>query len=190
MEAQNGIQAAEAEPSSLSFCLLSPRSWPLRALCIKDSAVVFPVQSLSHVQLFVTPWTAAHQASLSFTVSWSLLKLMSIELVILSNHLIVCLPLFLLPSIFPSTRLLSIESALHIRWPKYWSFSISPSNGYSGLIFFRIDWFILLVVQEILKSLLQHRNLKASKLYFLGSVFFHWNYEFSKIVILLEANHK
>ena len=115
------------------------------------------------VQLFATPWTAAHQASLSFTVSQSLLKFMSIESVMLSNHLIICRPL-LLPSIFPSIRVFSSESVLHIRWPKYWSFSfsISPSNEYSGLISFRIDWFDLLVVQGTLRSLLQHHSLKAS----------------------------
>ena len=112
------------------------------------------VQSLSHVRLFVTPWTAARQASLSITSSWSLLKFMSIELVIPSNHLILCCPLFLLPSIFPSIRIFSSESALCIRWPKYWSFnfSISPSNEYSGLISFRIDWFDLLAVQGALES--------------------------------------
>ena len=108
------------------------------------------------------PWTAAHQASLSFTVSQSLLKLMSIELAMPSNHLILCCALLLLPSIFPSIRIFSSESALHIRWLKYWSFGISPSNEYLGLIFFRIDWFDLLAVQGTLKSLLQHHNLKAS----------------------------
>ena len=107
------------------------------------------VQSLSQIQLFVTPWTAAHQASLSITNSQSLLKLMSIESVMPSNHLILCHPLLLLPSIFPSIRVLSNESVFHIRWPKYWSFSfsISPSNEYSGLISFMIDWFDLLAVQ-------------------------------------------
>ena len=121
------------------------------------------VQSLCRVQLFVTPWTAAHQASLSFTISWSLLKLMSIESVMPSNHLILCCALLLLPSIFPSIRVFSNESALHIRWPKYWSisFSISPSDEYSRLLSFRIDWFDLLAVQETLKNLLQHQNLKA-----------------------------
>ena len=104
------------------------------------------------------PWTAAHQASLSITNSWSLLTLMSIELVMPSNHLILCHPLFLLPSIFLSIRVFSSESALHITWPKYWSFSFSiiPSSEYSGLISFRIDWFDLLAVQGILKSLFQH----------------------------------
>ena len=109
------------------------------------------VQSLSHVWLFVSPWTAAHQASLSITNSWSLLKLMSIESVMLSNHLILCHPLLLLPSILPSIRVFSSESVLCIRWPKYWSFnfSISPSNEYSGLISFRIDWFDILAVQGL-----------------------------------------
>ena len=122
------------------------------------------VQSLSCVQLFATPWTAAHQASLSITNSRSLLKLMSIESVMLSNHLILCRPLLLLPSIFPSIRVFSSESALHKRWPKYWSFifSISPSNEYSGLISFRMDWLALLAVQGTLKSLLQHHSSKAS----------------------------
>ena len=108
--------------------------------------VVVVVQSLSRVQLFVTLWTAAHQACLSFTISLSLLKLMSIQSVIPPNHLVLCHPLLLLPSIFPSIRIFSNESALLIRWPKYWSFSISPSNVYSGLISFRIDWFDLLAV--------------------------------------------
>ena len=114
------------------------------------------VQSLSHVWLFANPWTAAHQASLSFSISWSLLKLMSIESVMPCNHFVLCRPLILQPSIFPSIRVFSNESALHIRWPKYWSFSfsISPSSEYSGLISFRIDWFDLLAVQGTLKSLL------------------------------------
>ena len=116
------------------------------------------------VQLFVTPWTAAHQASLSFTISRSLLKLMSIKLVMLSNHLILCRPLLLPPSILHNIRVFYSESALHIRWPKYWSFSISPSNEYSGLSSFRIDWFDLLAVQGTLKSLLQHPSLKRSVL--------------------------
>ena len=122
------------------------------------------VQSLRHVWLFATPWTAAHQASLSVTNSWSLLKLMSIELVMPSNHLILCHPLLLPPSIFPSIREFSNESVLHIRWSKYWSFrfSISPSNKYSGLIFFRMDWLDLLAVQRTLKSLLQHHSSKVS----------------------------
>ena len=112
--------------------------------------VVVVVQSLSHVRLFVTPWTAAHQASI--TNSWSLPKLMSIESVMPSNHLILCHPLLLLPSIFPSIRVFSNESALYIRRPKYWSFSISPSNEYSGLISFRIDWLDPHTVQGTLKE--------------------------------------
>ena len=121
------------------------------------------VQLLSCVRLFATPWTAAHQASLSITNSQSLLKLMSMESVMPSNHLILCHPL-LLPSIFPSIRVYSKESVLCIRWPKYWSFSfnISPSNEYSGLISFRTDWFDLLAVQGSLKSLPQHHGSKAS----------------------------
>ena len=124
------------------------------------------VQSLSCVQLFVTPWTAVHQASLSITNSQSLPKLMSIQLVMPSNHLILCRPLLLLPSIFPSIRVFSDESAYHIRWPKYWSFSfnISPSNEHPGLISFRMDWLDLLAVQGTLKSLLQHHISKASVL--------------------------
>ena len=111
-------------------------------------------------RLFVTPWTAAHQASLSLSISWSLPKLMSIESVMLSNHLILCHPLFLLSSIFPAS-VFSSESALRIRWPEYWSFifSICPSNEYSGLISFRIDWFDVLSVQRTLESLLQHHSL-------------------------------
>ena len=125
--------------------------------------LVFPissVQSLSRVQLSAIPWTVARWASLSFTVSWSLLKFMSIELVVSSNHLILCYTLLLLPSIFPSIRIFSNELAVCIRWPKYWSFScnISPSSEYSGLISFRIDCFDLLAVQGTLKSLLQHHN--------------------------------
>ena len=119
---------------------------------------------LCRVRLFATPWTAAHQASLSITSSRSLLKLMSIESVMPSNHLILCRPLLLLPSIFPSIKVFSDESALHIRWPKYWSFNfnISPSNEHSGLIFFRMDWLDLLAVQGTLKSLFQHHGSKAS----------------------------
>ena len=119
---------------------------------------------LSHVRLFATPWTAAHHASLSITNSQSLLKLMSIESVMPSNHLILCRPLLLLPSIFPSIRVFYSESVLCVRWPKYWSFSfsISPSNEHPGLISFRMDWFDLLAVQGTLKSLLQHHSSKAS----------------------------
>ena len=124
----------------------------------------FVVQSLTHVQLFSTPWTAALQASLSFSISLSLLELKSTESVMPSNHFILCHPLLLLPSIFPSIRVFSSESILCIGWPKCWSFSfsISPSNEYSGLVSFRMDWFDLLAVQGTLKSLLQHHNQKAS----------------------------
>ena len=122
------------------------------------------VQSLSRVRLFATSWTAAHQTSLSITNSQSLLKLMSLESVMTFNHLILCRPLLLLPSIFPNIRVFSNESALCIRWPKYWSFSfnISPSNEHPGLISFRMDWLDLLGVQGTLKSLLQHHSSKAS----------------------------
>ena len=120
------------------------------------------VQSLSHVQLFVTPWTAACQASLSITNSRSLLKLMSIESVMPSNQLILCRPLLLPPSIFPSIRVFSNESVLSITWPMYWSFSTGPSNEYSGLISIRMDWLDLLAVQGTLKSLLQYHSSKAS----------------------------
>ena len=120
-----------------------------------------PVQLFSCVQLFVIPWSAACQASLFITNSWSLLKLMSIDLVMPSNHLILCRPLLLLPSVFPSIRAFSNESFLRIRWTKYWSFSVSPSNVYSGLISFSIDWFDL-AVQGTLRSLLQHHISKSS----------------------------
>ena len=122
------------------------------------------VQSLSHVRLFVTPWTAACQPYLSITNSWGLLKLMSIESMMPSNHLILCHPLLFPPSVFPIIRVFSSESVLHIRWPKYWSFSfsISPSKEHPGLISFRMDRLDLLAVQGTFKSLLQHHNLKAS----------------------------
>ena len=122
------------------------------------------VQLLSCVQLFTTPWNAAHQASLSITNSNSLLKLMSIELVVPFNHLILCRPILLPPSIFPSIRVFAYKSVLCITWPKYWSFSfnLSPSNEYSWLISFRMDWLDLLAVQGTLKSLLQHHSSKAS----------------------------
>ena len=128
---------------------------------------VSSVKLLSHVWLFETPWTAAPQASLSITNSRSLHKLMSIKLVMPSRHLILCHPFLFLPSIFPSIRCFSNEWALCISWPKYWSFSfsISPSNEYSGLISFRMDWLDLLVVQGTLKSLLQHHSSKASVLW-------------------------
>ena len=121
------------------------------------------VQLLSRVQLFETPWTTAHQASLFITNSWSLLQLMSIESVMPSNHLILCHPLLLLPSIFLSIRVFSNESVIHITWPKYWSFSfkISPSNEYSRLISFRMDWMDLLAVQGTLESFFQHHTSKA-----------------------------
>ena len=151
--------------SSASKCLWNSK------LC-KSLKTVVIVQPLSQVWLFVTPWTAACQASLSFTISQSLLKLMSVELVMTSNYLILCHSLPLLPSIFPSIRIFSNELALHIRWLKYWSFnlSISPSSECSGLISFRMDWLDLLAVQGTLKSLLQHHSLKTSVLQ--HSVFF------------------
>ena len=126
--------------------------------------MLLSVQSLSRVRLFATLWTAARQASLSITNSQNLPKLMSVELVMPSNHLILCRPLLLLPSISPSIRVFSNESVLHIRWPKYWSFSfsISPSSEYSGLFSFRMDWLDLLAVQGTLKSLLQHHSSKPS----------------------------
>ena len=130
----------------------------------KSTIIFSSVQLLSHVLLFVTPWTAAGQASLSIANSRSLLKLMSIESVMPSNHLVLCHPLLLPPSIFPSIRVVSNESVLPIRWPKYWSFSFSnsSSNEYSRLISFRMDWLDLLAIQETLKSLLQHHSSKAS----------------------------
>ena len=139
---------------------------------ILASSHVSSVQSFSRVWLFATPWTAAHQASLSITNSQSLPKLMSIESMMPSNHLILCRPLLFLPSIFPNIRVFSNESALCIRWPKYCSFSfnISPSNEHPGLISFRMDWLDLLSVQGTLKSLLQHHSSKASIL--LCSAFF------------------
>ena len=134
------------------------------------------VQPLSHVRLFETPWTAARQSSLSITNSLSLLKLMSIQSVMPSNHPILCRPLLLPPSIFPSIRLFSNESVLHIRWPKYWSFSfsISPSSECSGLIAFRMDWFNLLAIHRTLKSLLQHQN-TVQKHQFFGAQLSLWS---------------
>ena len=156
---------------------LKKKIFPIFLLKNTDIFLSFPSSlccccSVNCVRLFVTPWTAARQASLSFTVSRSLLKLMSIESVMPSDHLILCHPLLLLPFIFSSIRTFSNDLALHIRWPEYWSFSfnISPSNEYSGLISFWIEWFDLLAVQETLKSLLQHHSLKASVLW--HSVFF------------------
>ena len=144
-------------------------------LCAWHVVVVF--QLLSCVQLFETPWTISCQAPLSSTISQSLLRFMTIESVMLSNHLIFCNPLLVLPSIFPSIRVFSKELALRIRWPKYWSFSfsISPSNEQSGLISFRMDWFDLLAVQGTLKSLLQHHNLQHSKSSFLLSSSGRWS---------------
>ena len=132
------------------------------------------VQLLSCIHLFATPWTAARQASLSITNSWSLPKFMSIESVMPSNHLILCHPLLLLPSIFPRIRVFSNESALRIRWPKYWSFSfnISPSNEHAEVISFRMDWLDLLAVQRTLQSLLQHHSSKPSILWRLAGRFF------------------
>ena len=141
------------------FGQLTPQLW----VPVPPSVKVVVVQLC--VWLFVTPRTAARQVSLSFTVSRSLFKLMSIESVMPSNHLILCHPLLLLPSVFPSIRVFSSESALCIRWPKDWNVSISPSNEYSGLMSFRIDWFDLLAVQGTLKSLLQHHSLRASILW-------------------------
>ena len=148
-------------PKAVTLC--SNRATSIAHLssgCSKLSSI----QSLGHVWLFATPWTAAHQASLSITNSWSLLKLMSIELVMPSNYLTLCCPLLLLPLIFPRIRVFSSESVLCMRWPKYWSFSfsISLSNEYSGLISFRKDWLDLLAVQGTLKSLVQHHSSKAS----------------------------
>ena len=154
--------------------------------CFKSVADFSSVQSLSCVQLFVTPRTAACQASLSITNSRSLIKLMSIKSVMPSNHLILCRPLLLLPSIFPSIRVFSNESVLCIRWPNYWSFSISLSNECSGLISLRIDWLDLLAVQGTLKSLLQHHSSKASVLQ--CSAFFmvqlHWYITTGKTIAL------
>ena len=141
-------------------------------LRLKSCIVLSSVQLFSCVQLFATPWTAGRQTSLSITNSWSSPKLMSIESVMPSNHLILCHPLLLLPSMFPSIKVFSNESALRIRWPKYWSFSfnISPSNEHSGLISFRMDWLDLLAVQGTLKSLLQqHRqHVKKQRHYFVN----------------------
>ena len=148
-----GTLPLQAPRTCFFLSLCPPPVWPF----------VVVVQLLSCVQLFEIPWTAVCQASLSFTIFQSLLRLMSIELVMLSNHLILCCRHLLLPSIFPSIRVVSNELALCTRWPKYWSFSFcnSLSNEYSGLISFRIDWFDLHTVQGILKSLLEHHNLKA-----------------------------
>ena len=145
--------------------------------------LVAAVQLLSHARLLATPWTAAHKVSLSFTISWSLLKLMSIESVMPSKHFVLCRPLLLLPSIFPGIRVFSNELAFHITWPKYWSFSfsISPSYEYSGLISFRIDLFDL-TVQGSLKSLLQHHSSKASILWCLAFFMVQPSHPFMKVV--------
>ena len=150
---------------------------------ISEERILDVVQSLNWIWLFATPWTAADQASLSFTNSQSLLKLISIELMMLSNHLILCCPLLLLPSIFPSIRVFSSEWTLHITWPKYWSFSFSISlfNEYSGLISFRIDWFDFLVVQGTLMSLLQHHGSKASILHFSAFLLVQFSYLYMTI---------
>ena len=155
-----GERGREREKMWTLWCLsLSEHcSYWIRVLLLEPHLTFAVVRTLSRVRVFATPRTAAHQAPLSSTISQSLLKLMSIESVMPSNHLILCSPLLLLPSIFPSFRVFSNESALRIRWLKYWSFSfsfsISPSNEYSGLISFPIDWFDLLAVQGTLKSLL------------------------------------
>ena len=146
------------EASSAPCCFLRARDPTVTC------SVAVVVQLISCVRIFATPWAAACQAPLPSTVSRSLLNVMSTELVMLSSHLILCRLLLLLSSVFPSIRVFSNESALHIRWPKYWSFSISPSSEYSGLISFRIDWLDLLAVQGTLNSLLQHHNSKASSL--------------------------
>ena len=154
------------------FFNYSQYSFSWNAKCLVWFEIFSSVQSLSCVQLFATPWTVARQASLSITNSWSLPKLMSIESVMPSNNLILCCPLLPLPSIFPSIRVFSNESALRIRWPKYWSFSfsISPSNEHPGLISFRMAWLDLLAVQGTVKSLLQHHSSKGSILQY--SAFF------------------
>ena len=143
----------------MNFLILFYLSW--REISYQSSSV----QSLSRIRLFATPWISVRQASLSITYSRSSPKLTSIKSVMPSSHLILCHPLLLLPSIFPSIMVFSSESVLHIRWAKYWSFSISPSNQYSGLISFRMDWLDLLAVQGTLKSLLQYHNSKASILW-------------------------
>ena len=141
------------------------------------------VQSLSHVWLFATPWTTAHQASLSLTISWSSPMFMSMESVMPSNHLILCCPL-LLPSIFPSNRIFSNELTICTRWPKYWNFSISPSNEYSGLISLRVDWFDPLVFQGTLKNLLQH-NSKASIFYCSAFLMVQLSHLYTMLLLLL-----
>ena len=154
-------------PANLPNPLMSSSNFLVESLGFSMYSIISSVQSFSHVRLFATSWTAAHQASRSFTSSRCLLKLMSIELVMPFNHFTLYRPLLLLPSIFPSIKVFSNELALWIRWPKDWSFSlsVSPSSEYSGLISFRIDWLSLLVVQVTLKSLLQHHSSKTSILW-------------------------
>ena len=154
---------SQSEMVTVSHVSIRELLWVLNHCWLWITFVLSSVQFLSCVWLFATPWTAAHQASQSITNSWSLLKLMSIESVMPSNHLIPSYLLFLLPSVLPSIKVFSNESVLCIRWPKYWSFSfnISPSNEHSGLISFRRDWLDLLTVQGTLKSLLQHQSSKA-----------------------------
>ena len=160
----------------------SIRLWYYWNSTLKKLRSWHPVPSVqfSCVRLFVTPWTAAHQASLSITKFQSLLKLISIESVLLYNHLILCHPLLLLPSIFPSIKVFSDESVLCIRWPNYWSFgfNISPSNQYAGLISFRMDWFDLLAVQGTLKSPLQHHSSKSSVLWWSAFFIFQLSHPF------------
>ena len=148
----------------LLTCNNSKTHWSVEKKRVRDTIVCVVVQSLSHVQLFAAAWTAACQAFLCITISRNLFKLMSIKSVMSPNHLILCHPLFLLPSIFPSIKVFSKKS-VHVRWTKYWSFSISPFNEYSGLISFRMDWLDLPAVQGTLKRLLQHHSSKASILW-------------------------
>ena len=156
-----GRSPEEGNGNPLVWCMILHETLYSTSICFFQFS---SVQLLSHVRLFATPWTAAHQASLSITNSRSPPKLMSIESVMPSSHLILCHPLLLLPSIFPSIRVFSNASAFCIRWPKYWSFSfsISPSNEHPGLVSFRMDWLDLLAVQGTLKSLLQHHSSKSS----------------------------
>ena len=158
---QDSVLTTVMHQPNTSAVFLNNPLWNLVLFLYHIAYSISSVQSLSPVWLFATPWTSAHQASLTNTNSHSLLKLMSIESVMPSYHLILCHPLLLLPSTFPSIKISSNESVLHNRWPKYLSFSISPSSEYSGLISFRIDWMDLLVVQGALKSLLQHHSSKA-----------------------------
>ena len=174
----------------LSWFLHQKISFPVNEIELHPLKRNFPsVQLLSCMRLFATSWTAAREGSVSITTSWSLLKLMSIESVMPSNHLILCRPLRLPPSIFPSIRVFSNESVLHIKWPKYWSFilSISPSSEYSRLIFFRMDWLDLLAIQGTLKSLHQHHNSKASILW--CSILDMRRWEIGLIYLLLKTSN-